>query len=100
MKPPRRIHLDTTASGDPLASLISAVEAGRLVALLKGEGLTRSTVKELLKPESAERLRSILNRQVFTGRETFNAVPGIRPGGLRSGDGKVLVFKAKETYRP
>jgi hypothetical protein len=46
-------------------------------------------VAELLKPGSAARLRSILNRQVFTGEESYDADREIRSG-------EVLVFKARE----
>jgi len=36
------------------------VRSGRLVRLLKGEGLSKSTVEELLRPESLLALRGIL----------------------------------------
>jgi hypothetical protein len=93
MKPPRRVKVGTAASEDPLGSLISAFEAGRLVALLRGEGLTRSTVQELLRPESAAKLRAILTERVFSGREDRDPGPEGQPC-------KVLVFKAKETSEP
>lgn len=93
MKPPRGIDFEPTSAGDPLALLVAAVETGRLVALLRGEGLTRNTVAELLEPGSAARLRFMLNRRVFTERESNDPDREIRSG-------EVLVFKARETRRP
>jgi hypothetical protein len=98
MKPPRRVKVDTAAADDPLAVLISAFKAGRLVALLRGEGLTRSTVQELLRPESAAKLRAILTEPVFSGREDRDPRPENQPRRFQPGYGKVLVFKAKATF--
>jgi hypothetical protein len=100
MKPPRRVQVDAAAAEDPLALLISAFKAGRLVALLRGEGLTRSTVQELLRPESAAKLRAILTERVLSGREDRNPDPESQPCRSQPGYGKVLVFNAKETLRP
>jgi hypothetical protein len=41
------------------------VRAGRLVPLLKGVGLNRSTIEELLRPESLSALRAILTDHLF-----------------------------------
>lgn len=100
MKPPRRIKDGTAAAEDPLALLISAVHESRLVSLLRGEGLTRSTVQELLRPESAVKLRAILTERVFAEREDRDPDPESQPGRFQPEDGKVLAFKAKERFRP
>ena len=100
MKPPRKIRLDTATAEDPLEMLISAIRAGRLVALLRGEGLTRGTVEELFRPESAAKLRAILNERVFSVCEDRNAGPGCRRRQARPGGGKVLAFKGKERFGP
>lgn len=100
MKPPRRVKVDAAAAEDPLALLISEFKAGRLVALLRGEGLTRSTVQELLRPESAAKLQAILTERVFSGHEDRNPGSENQPCRFQPGYGKVLVFKAKETFKP
>jgi hypothetical protein len=98
VKPPRTVA--EAAAEDPLAVLISAAKAGRLVALLRGEGLTEHTVRELLMPESAERLRAYLNEGVFSVRDTPNPSPESQPTRFRHGGGNVLVFsKPRETFR-
>ena len=93
MKPPRRVNVDTAAAEDLLGSLISEFKAGRLVTLLRGEGLTWSTVQELMRPESAAKLQAILTERVSSRREDRDPGPESQPC-------KVLVFKAKETFRP
>lgn len=100
VKPPRRVQVDAAAAEDPLALLISAFKAGTLVALLRGEGLTRSTVQELLRPESAAKLQAILTERVFSGREDRDPDPESQPCRFQPGYGKVLVFKARETVKP
>ena len=93
MKPPRRVKCDTAAAEEPFTLLNSAVEVGRLVALLRGEGLNKSTILELLRPESAAKLRGILTTRPSSGRESRN------PGPVQPEDGKVLVFKAREAVK-
>jgi hypothetical protein len=94
MKPPLRVKVQTSASAEPPASSVSEIEVARLVALLRGEGLTGSTVQELLKPESAAKLRRILTDRAFPEREERN------PGPVQPEEGKVLVFKKKEATKP
>ncbi|UCF47474.1 MAG: hypothetical protein JSU89_09885 [Myxococcales bacterium] len=53
-------ELDTGAVAGRLDELSRVVRSGRLVRLLKGEGLSKSTVEELLRPESLLALRGIL----------------------------------------
>jgi hypothetical protein len=60
MEPPPVDDIDTGAAAGPLDELSRAVREGRLVRLLKGEGLTKGTVEELLRPESALKLKAIL----------------------------------------
>ncbi len=60
MKPRLVKDLDTSAAAGPLDDLSLAVKEGRLVRLLKGEGLNKGTVEELLRPESALKLKAIL----------------------------------------
>ena len=100
MKPPRRIKVDTAAAEETLTLSDPAIEVGRLIALLRGEGLTKITVQELLRPESAAKLQAILPECAFSGSEDRNPGPEHQPGGPRPEDGKVLVFKARETFRP
>lgn len=87
MKPPfRPVDIDAPATEDPLAGVISATEAGKLFALLQGEGLTAGAVRELLRPESASRLRAILTRRVFAADASSPAAPP---------NGKVLAFRPR-----
>jgi hypothetical protein len=81
------------ATAGLLSELSLAVRAGRLVTLLKGEGLSKSTVEELLRPESASALKTILTDRLFRrpergtqedGRD-LEREPGERP---RDGSGK------------
>jgi hypothetical protein len=92
MKPPRRKegHVPATRS---LLEVSTALAAGRLASLLRGDGLTRETVEELLRPESAAALRSILTDHLGAPRGTKGPAPGRHspPGG-----GKLLAFKARE----
>ena len=60
MKTPLRSARDTRAVAGGLDEVSRAVRSGRLVRLLKGEGLSKSTVEELLRPESLLALRRIL----------------------------------------
>jgi hypothetical protein len=60
MEPPPVDDIDTSAAAGLLDELSLAVRDGRLVRLLKGEGLTKRTVEELLRPESALKLKAIL----------------------------------------
>ena len=69
MKPPRPDDVDPGATAGPLNDLSLAVRSGRLVRLLKGEGLNRSTVEELLRPESLTALRAILTDDLLSASE-------------------------------
>jgi uncharacterized surface protein with fasciclin (FAS1) repeats len=100
MKPPRPTGSDTTAAESQLVELSTALKAGRLVALLKGEGLTRNTVEELLRPGSAAKLRVILTDHLVTHEVTRGPDPGHAPGRFPTKGGKVLVFKARVPSRP
>ena len=53
-------ELDTGTVAGRLDELSRVVRSGRLVRLLKGEGLSKNTVEELLRPESLLALRGIL----------------------------------------
>jgi len=100
MNPPRRVRVGIAAAEDPLAPLISAVKAGRLFALLKGEGLNGTTVRELLRPESAEKLRAVLTEGVFSGRADSKLDSETRSERVRPDVGRLLVFKGKERHGP
>jgi len=67
MKPPAKDDLDPGTRAAPLGELSLAFRSGRLVELLKGDGLDRSTVEELLSPESLEVLKTILDDHLFSG---------------------------------
>jgi len=109
MKPPSRNVIEMRTAAGRLDELSSALRAGRLAGLLKGEGLTRTTIGELLRPESAARLKAILtdhlspewDRGAGKGRHgSEEDDSGHGPAdGLCQG-GKVLVYRAKETFRP
>lgn len=60
MKPPPVDDIDTGTGASLLDELHLAVRDGRLAGLLKGKGLNRSTIEELLRPESALKLKAIL----------------------------------------
>ena len=60
MKPPLRSTHDPRPVAGGLDDVSRAVRSGRLVRLLKGEGLSKDTVEELLRPESLLALRGIL----------------------------------------
>jgi len=100
MKPPRPIGSDTAAAESLLVELSTALKAGRLVDLLRGKGLTRNTIEELLRPESAAKLDVILTDHVFTKDATHGLDPGNAPGRHPSKGGKLLVFRAREAPRP
>ena len=69
MKPPPRHDLHAGAVAGRLDELSRAVRSGRLVRLLKGEGLSKNTVEELLRPESLLALREILTDHLFGTEE-------------------------------
>jgi hypothetical protein len=69
MKPPPRHDLHTCAVAGRLDELSVVVRSGRLVRLLKGEGLSKNTVEELLRPESLLALRGILFDRLFGTEE-------------------------------
>ena len=71
-----------------LRDLSAVVRAGRLVSLLKGDGLNRDTVEELLRPESRVALRSILFDRLFQEDETpiDPSTPAEDPPALRDRD--------------
>jgi hypothetical protein len=71
-----------------------AIEVGRLVALLRGEGLTERTVRELLRPESVAKLRGILTDRSFPEVEDCDPTP------VESAKDNVLAFKAREAVKP
>jgi hypothetical protein len=109
MKLPPGDDIDTIAIPGLLEELSSALRAGRLAGLLKGKGLTRSTIEELLLPESASRLKAMLTDHLSPewGRGTGNgrltsdeddSEDGPADDSCRGG--KVLVYPAKRTLRP
>ena len=109
MKPPPRDDIDTSADAGLLEDLASAVRAGRLVGFLKGKGLTRSTVEELLRPESAARLKAILTDHMLpeldrgalkSGRKNGVNDPGHEPADSTHQGGKVLAYHKQETCKP
>jgi len=69
MKPPPTDDIDPAATAGLLNELSVAVRSGRLVRLLKGEGLNRTTVEELLRPESRSALKAILTDHLFPEAE-------------------------------
>ena len=70
------------------------VEVGRLVALLSGEELTKSSIQDLLRPDSTAKLSGILTYSPPLGRKDHN------PGPVQPEEGKVLFFRAKEAIKP
>jgi hypothetical protein len=102
MQPPARDEIDTSVTADLLEEIHLAVRAGRLVGILKGKGLNRSTIDELLRPESALTLKAILTDHLYS--EEDHRARAVRrndeegdPGhtsadGPRRG-GKVLVYQ-------
>lgn len=98
MKPPRGDANDPAAA-DRLEEISEAVEAGRLVELLTSKGLTRSTVDELLRPESAVRLRTILAGHLVRLGGPGRHVAGTSTPRRECEGGKVLVFRPKEAIR-
>jgi hypothetical protein len=97
MRPPRPNGSDTGAAESLLVELSTALKAGRLVELLRGKGLTRHTIEELMRPESAAKLKVMMTDNLFTTEATHG--PGHAPGPIPSEGGKVLVFKARKTSR-
>jgi hypothetical protein len=109
MKPPPRDDIDTNSAAGLLEELSLAVRSGKLVALLKGKGLTRSTIEELLRPESALTLKAILTDQLFPEwdrvaheglRNRGEDDPGRGTADSPRRGGKLLVYQKKETFRP
>ena len=99
MKPPRGDAINTAAATSQLEELSAALEAGKLAELLRGKGLTRSTVDELLRPESAAKLQAILTHHFLPARDACDPSPGHQLGACGCEGGKVLVFNARETIR-
>lgn len=93
MKPPLRDDINTSATAGLLEEVLLAVRSGRLVGLLKGRGLNRSTIEELLRPESALSLKAILTDHLYPEGDHGSA------DGLRQ-SGKVLVYQKKEGFGP
>jgi hypothetical protein len=73
--------------------LTSAAQTGRLVALLRGEGLSEGTIQELLLPESVAKLQEILDSSAFPAH---HGRPEGRPAPFHPERRKVLQFKAKQ----
>lgn len=69
MKSPLRGARNPRAVTGRLDEVSRAVRSGRLVRLLKGEGLSKNTVEELLRPESLLALRGILTDHLFGTEE-------------------------------
>jgi hypothetical protein len=89
MKPPLRDDASTFVATGLLAKLHLEVRAGNLVGLLKGRGLDRSTIEDLLRPESALSLKSILTDRLYPEADH-------EPADGRHRGGKVLVFRRKD----
>jgi hypothetical protein len=90
MKPPQRVKVEECAAAGPPAFSDAAIEVARLVALLRGVGLTGSTLQELLRPESAAKLKGMLTDCPFPVRAERN------PGPVMPEKSKLLAFKARE----
>jgi hypothetical protein len=58
--PPPGDDFDAAATADLLEELASAVRSGRLAEILEGEGLTKTTIEELLWLDGTTRLKAIL----------------------------------------
>jgi hypothetical protein len=93
MKPPLRDDIDTSVTSGLLEELQVAVRAGKLVGLLRGRGLDRSTIEDLLRPESALRLKAILTDHLYPEADHGTA-------DCRCQGGKVLVYRRKEGCGP
>ena len=65
MKPPSTDDIDSGANVGPLNEISLAVRTGGLVRLLKGQGLNRSTVDELMRPENLVKLKAILTHHLL-----------------------------------
>jgi hypothetical protein len=88
MKSPPRDDIDTSGAAAGLLDELSvAVRAGRLAALLKGEGLNRSTIEELLRPESLSALKAILNDHLCPESEHGTRKDRRNPGFDNPGNG-------------
>ena len=96
MNPPPRDRSDTSSVTG---------QTKRLVRLLKG---SRDTLEELLRPESAYCLKKILTCYLspdldgdarMDNRLNGNDAPGNGTADGRRPDGKVLVYRRKETIR-
>jgi hypothetical protein len=92
MKSPPSDDIDTSGAAAGLLDELSlAGRAGRLMTLLKGEGLNRSTVDELLRPEGLSALKAILTDHLFPesehGTRKDRRNPGFDNPGNRPTDG-------------
>jgi hypothetical protein len=102
MQPPARDDIDTSVAADLLEEIQLAVRAGRLVGLLKGRGLNRRTIDELLRPESALTLKAILTDHLYpeedhraraARRNNEEGDPGHASADGPHHGGKVLVYQ-------
>ena len=91
MKLPPDERLDDDAAPDLLEELATASRSGKLVDLLRGDGMSWGTAEELQWPESVSRLRAILSDHI-----TSTDSPGGECADTRRGAGKVLEFRRKE----
>ena len=88
MRPPRGHDRDTAhASAEPR----------RLVDLLRGKGLTKDTLRELLMPDAATNLRAILTHSVASTQRSRDGRIGSEADRVPSEAGKVLAFRSKES---
>jgi hypothetical protein len=109
MMPPPRDDIDTRVAEGRLEEIDQAVRSGKLVGLLEGRGLNRSTVEELLRPESALRLKAILTDHLYAEqdngapvarRNNEEADPGHGPADGLDQVGTVLVYQKREGLGP
>jgi hypothetical protein len=92
MKPPRPTE-------NLLVEVSTALAAGRLVELLRGHGLTKRTIDELLSKESAVTLKSMLTQHLGPLAGGHDPDSRQESGSFPSGGGRVLAFRARESYR-
>jgi len=100
MKTPPRADLDHGAPAARLDEISRAVRARRLVPLLKGEGLTRSTVEELLRPESLWALKAILSDHLFPSPDAPPAETGAAPDPTAGKGGPTMIRATATTPEP
>lgn len=96
MRPPRGEDPER-ANARRLEEISSALETGRLVELLRGKGLSKDTVRELLMPDSATNLRAILTHSMSSRQRNGECRAGGEADRGPSEGGKVLAFKSKES---